>query len=153
MLAWSRWLLLFGIAGQPLFGQQVLIRNASPALITQTAAQYLQPDGFVLVRSDSLGAEFGLDRGKIPQHGMFHSGRVRNNLFRVIMEVHLSFKPQKDGSVVSVYEDAVVLDDDSAFVQRRRVTTRSELDNLRAFLTDLQNQVQARVGQSDSTKP
>jgi len=152
MLAWSRWLLLFEIAGQPLFGQQVLIRNASPALITQTAAQYLQPDGFVLVRSDSLGAEFGLDRGKIPQHGMY-SGRVRNNLFRVIMEVHLSFKPQKDGSVVSVYEDAVVLDDDSAFVQRRRVTTHSELDNLRVFLNDLQNQVQARIGRSDPTKP
>lgn len=137
----------------PLDAQRVVMKRATPALVTQVAAEYLQPDGFVLVRHDSGRAEFGLNRGKIPQHNVFRGGRRGDsNLFWVVMEIHLQFKPKGDGVEVSVYEDVVVLEDDSGLVSRRRVTSHGELDNLRAFLMDLQRRVEERVTAPDSVK-
>src|SRR5687768_10587966 len=132
-LLWRAFLALCALAplARALVAQQVTIKNASASLITQTAAEYLASNRFVLVRSDSSSAEFGLNLGKIPQHGMTRANRSpEHNLFWVIMEVHLRYKPKRDGLEVSVYEDAMVLDNDSSLVQRRRVTNHKELDNL-----------------------
>lgn len=147
-------LVVFGLASlaQQLVAQSVTIKGASPATITQTAAEYLAPDGFVIVRADSSSAEFGLNRGKIRQRNMSRSMRYPDNLFWVITEVHLRYKPTTSGIEVSVYEDALVLEDDSSLVERRRVANRSEMDNLRAFLEDLRKQVEART-QPATAKP
>jgi hypothetical protein len=157
MLPFLRSLLaVLGLAAfaQPLVAQKVTIKNASPALITETAAEYLASNRFVLVRSDSGSAEFGLNLGKIQQRSMSRSiRRPEDNLFWVIMEVHLRYKPKDDAVEVSVYEDALVLEDDSSLVERRRVTSHKELDNLRVFLDDLRKQVEARVQPTDSGKP
>jgi len=69
------------------------------------------------------------------------------------MEVHLRYKPKSQGLEVSVYEDAVVLEDDSSLVERRRVASHSELDNLRVFLNDLRGQLEQRLASPDSSKP
>jgi len=138
---------------QPLVAQKVTINHASPALVTQVALEYLAPDHFVLVRNDSNGAEFGLSLGKIQQANMSRSMRYPDNRFWTIMEVHLRYKPKSDALEVSVYEDALVLEDDSSFVDRRRVTSRKELDNLRVFVDDLRKQVEARVASTEARKP
>jgi hypothetical protein len=138
----------------PLIAQSVVIKNATPAMVTKTAAEYLQPNGFVLVRSDSGGEELGLDRGKIPQENLFRTRRgIPTNLFWVVMEVHLRYKPKGQGLEVSVYEDAVVLEDDSSFVERRRVTTHVELDNLHVLLNDLRGQLDQRPASGIRASP
>jgi hypothetical protein len=131
----------------------VTIKGAAPTLITETAMEYLAPDHFVLVRSDSNGAEFGLSLGKVQQANVSRSMRYPDNRFWTIMEVHLRYKPKADALEVNVYEDALVLEDDSSLVERRRVTSRKELDNLRMFLDDLQKQVEARIASTDAAKP
>ncbi len=153
MLTRLCWPLLVGCVTSPLIAQSVVIKNATPAIVTETAAEYLRPNGFVLVRSDSGGAELGLNRGKIPQHNVFRTRRGSTNLFWVVMEVHLRYKPKSQGLEVSVYEDAVVLEDDSSLVERRRVASHSELDNLRVFLNDLRGQLEQRLASPDSSKP
>lgn len=124
--------------------QRATIKQATPGLVTEAAAEYLRPDGFVLTRNDSSQAVFGLNRGRMAQHGLYH-GMRGNNIFWVVMEVHLQFKQKPEGLEVTAYEDAVVLEDDSALVQRRRVNSHGELDNLRQFLRDLQRRVEARI--------
>ena len=133
----------------PVYSQGVLIKGATPAAVTDALADYLKPDGWVVTGRDSTQAVFGLDRGMVPQHGMYH-GRTKNNLFRVVMELHSRYKPKPQGLEVNLYEDAVVLESDSALVERRRVTTRSELDNLLQVLQDLRLKLESRTS-SDTT--
>ena len=145
---------LFLIALIPcsLAGQRVQIKNATPALVTQAAVDYLRPDGFVLVKGDSSEAVLVLNRGKIPQQGLY-GGRRGDNLFWVMMEVHVQFKPKAGALEVSAFEDVVVLHDDSSLVQRRRVNSRGELDNLRQFVIELGRDVERRLAAASSAKP
>ena len=144
MIARCGCLLLLSVLGQPLLGQRVVIKNATPTIVSQSAEAYLRPDGFKVIRSDSAEVVLALDRGKIPQQGMYQGGRGGTNLFWVVMEVHVQFKRKADGLEVSAYEDVVVLHDDSSLVSRRRVNSHAELDNLRQFVTDLQRDIEGR---------
>jgi hypothetical protein len=130
----------------PVCAQRVFVRGATHTAVTEAVGAYLQPQCFILIRSDSTRAVFALDRGMMAQQNMFH-GRHGNNLFRVVMELHLQFRPKAEGVEVGYYEDVVVLDNDSSLVERRRVTTHSELDNLRRLMDAIRVELEPRAPQ------
>jgi hypothetical protein len=140
------------IAAAPARSQTVVAKGATPTTAIDALKAYLEPQGFHLVRSDAKEAVLGLDLGIVPQHGLYH-GRHGDNLFRVVMELHVRFKPKADGLELNAYEDATILDRDSSLVERRRVRTHQELDNIRQLMEEIRRQLEGRASPESMRAP
>jgi len=141
MRSLASWVLTVCIAGAPARAQTLVAKGATPTAAIDALKAYLEPQGFRLVRSDAKEAVLGLDLGTVPQHGLYH-GRRGDNRFRVIMELHVRFKQKADGLELNAYEDATILDRDSSLVERRRVRTHQELDNIRQLMEEIRRQLE-----------
>ena len=132
--------------GAHAWAQGVVIRNTTPAVVTDRLKTELLPQGFKLERANEKSALFTLDRGMVAQQG---SSVVRGGLVHVVLELQVRFKQKAEGLVVTATEEAVG-DRSSPLGFRKPVESRVERDNLQRLLDMIRADLEAAAAR-DST--
>jgi len=137
----------FGIAlvlgTHGLGAQSVVIKNATPALVTDHLKGRLLPEGFKLESGNNKGVLFTFDRGLVAQQG---SPTVP--FAHITLEVHFRVKQKSEGLSIAANEEAV---GERGRPLEFRNPVDSQRDKLKRLLDSVRADIEAGKPPADTT--